>query len=305
MADRRPSSRPNARPITPRFARSALAAGVLLGVLAAVNPSIAADQPVADQPPIRAVTRASQDLRLAFPVAGRVAQTLVEPGDLVTAGQPLIILERDDSAARVELLRTRAESPFEIERATAAWELAKVKEAGVRKALERNAGATFELQEAELETRAAFLTIELLKQRQREAQLELQQAEALHAQRELTAAIDGVIDLVLVSNGDTVEAFDPIARLVDAGLLWVDAYTPTSRTLALRVGDPAWVRYTDDPAAPVAEGVIKHLAQVADASSGARLVRVEINNENNGPAGRHVEVFFGAEPAAANRRAAH
>ena len=233
-----------------------------------------------------------------------MAETLVEPGDEVKTGQPLIRLERADSAARVELLRTRAESTIEIQRAEAALALAKVKEAGVREAVARGAGATFELQEAELETKAASLAIELLKQRQREAQLELKQARALHAQRELTAAIDGVIDIVLVSTGDTVQAFDPIARLVSTDRLWVDASTPTKQTLSLNVGDRAWVRYVDDPEAPVVEGAIKHLAQVADASSGTRLVRVEIPNAGDGPAGRHVEVFFdGAPPSDAEIRA--
>jgi len=249
------------------------------------------------QPSVRAITRASEDLRLAFPVPGRVAETLVEPGDEVTAGQPLIRLERADSAARVELLRSRASSTIEIERADAAWKLAKVKEAGIRQAVDRGAGASFELQEAELRTLAAQLTLELERQHKHEAELELQQAEALHAQRELTAAIDGVVDVVLVSNGDTVQAFDAIARLVSTNKFWVDASTPTRRTLSLAVGDPAWVRYVDDPDAPIARGSIKHLAQVADASSGTRLVRVEIDNPDNGPAGRHVEVFFAAPPA--------
>ena len=60
-----------------------------------------------------------------------------------------------------------------------------------------------------------MLTLELYRQRQREAELELQQAQAAHAQRELTAAIDGVIDAVVVAEGDTVEAFEVIARLVE------------------------------------------------------------------------------------------
>jgi len=106
-----------------------------------------------------------------------------------------------------------------------------------------------------------------------------------------------VIDIVIVATGDTVEAFQPIARLVDSSILWIDASTPTRRTLDLTVGDPAWVRYVDDPDAPAVEGVIKHLAHVADASSGTRLVRIELRNTDGGPAGRHVEVFFGAAPS--------
>ncbi len=270
----------------------ALGAGILL----AITPIAPAQSASKANAPIRAITRASHDLSLAFPVPGRVAEALVEPGETVTAGQPLIRLERADSIARVELLKTRAESTIEIDRATAAWELAKVKEAGIRAAYERNAGASFEVQEAELETQAALLAVELHKQRQREAELELQQAQAVHAQRELTAAIDGVIDVVIIAEGDTVEAFQPIARLVDSSVLWIDASTPTKQTLGLRVGDAAWVRYVDDTDAPVVQGVIKHLAHVADASSGTRLVRVEVKNSGEGPAGRHVEVFFGAAP---------
>jgi len=154
-----------------------IAAGILLiGAPWATHPAGA--QSSASNAPVRSITRASHDLSLAFPVAGRVAEALVEPGDTVTAGQPLVRLERADSAARVELLETRAQSSIEIDRATAAWELAKVKEAGIRAAYERNAGASFEVQEAELETSAALLTVELHKQRQREAELELAQAQA-------------------------------------------------------------------------------------------------------------------------------
>lgn len=247
--------------------------------------------------PIDAITRPRHDLELAFTTAGRVAERLVEPGQRVPAGAPLLKLDDSEQSANLELLRVRAQSDIEVNNAEADLRMAQSEEARIRDAHSRDAAAAFEVERAELETLQASLRFELSKQRQLEAQLTLAQAQRRYEALTLSAPIAGVVEQVLVEPGETVEALRPVLRLVATDPLLVEAPAPTAQTLALTPGDSAWVRWRLPGEPRVVEGRIAHIAAVADPASDTRLVRIEAPNPFGLPAGSQVEVWLSRPPA--------
>ncbi len=241
---------------------------------------------------IDAVTRARYDLKLGFTVGGKIVSIPVKPGDLVEQGQLLAELENEEGKSLVELYQLRASSNLATRSAEAQLELAHVEEKAIRTAYQNDAAKPIEVERARLNTRLAELELSMAKQRGAEMNHQLHQAEARRDQYLLYAPTAGVVDAVPVAEGELVEALKPILQLVVVDPLWVEAAVTTGDTLQLHPGDPAWVLSKLPGARQPIKGVIIHTAQVADAASDTRLIRIEVPNAEGLPAGGQVRVFF-------------
>ena len=279
---------------------------------AAGTGAIASLQPVSSLPasnhaPIEAITKPRHDLELAFTVAGRVAARLVEPGQQVHAGDPLLRLDDAEQRANMELLRLRANSDLEVQNAQADFQMAQTAESRIRDAHSRDAAAKFEVERASMETKQAALRLQLFKQRKLEAALTLKQAERSYEKLTLRAPIDATVEQVIVEPGETVEALRPVLRLVVTQTMLVEAPAPTASTLPLQVGDPAWIRWRLPGKPRIAQGRITHIAAVADPASDTRMVRIDAPNRFNLPAGSQVDVWLDEPPVAveASRKRTH
>lgn len=243
--------------------------------------------------PVEGVTRAAEDLQLGFAVPGLVETVHVEAGERVTAGQLLATLRDDAGQATINLYTMRAESNLTIDAREAEWKLAVVEEERVRSAFEEDAASVFEVERVALQTTLARVRLDLARQAQAEARAQLAQAVAEHEAFLLRAPMDGVVDEIVIAPGETVEPRERVVRLVVIDTLEVDAYVPTSRTLSMARGTPAWVRLRlSDRDRGVIEGRLSYIAAVADARSDTRLVRITIPNPEGLPAGSHVSVMF-------------
>ncbi len=262
------------------------------------------------QAQVAAVTTARHDLKLAMTVPGRVAEISVKVGDRVKAGDPLIRLDDQASKALVDLHALRAESTVSIEAAEAEMKLADVEERRVREAFEKDAAGHFEVERAALQTNLARLRLLQAREAHQQAQAQLAQAKIDHAHFTLRAPMAGVIEDIAVSPGETVEQLKPVLRLVVTDPLQIDAHVPTSLTTGLTTSSRVFVVSRDDaptpqsPGAPAAAAAprqarIVHIAQVADARSNTRMVRLELPNPGNLPAGSHMLVYFGEPPPGA------
>ena len=253
---------------------------------------------------IEAITTARHDLELGFTIGGKVVDLPVKPGDKVEKGQLLVRLENREGEVLIALYDLRAQSEVAVKSAEAQLQLARVEEEAIRKAFENDAAKPIEVKRAEIQSTLAELELKMAHQRQTETYHQLDQARARDEQYTMLAPTDGVIDMVVVEQGEVVEALKPILRLVVTDPLRVDAAVPTDQTMNLKVGQPAWVKSLllgyDRPV----EGTIIHLAEVADAASDTRLVRVEVPNTHNLPAGVHVEVGFDSAEALGGQAAA-
>ena len=239
----------------------------------------------------QAFTRPRYDLALAFTVPGMVTSLPVEPGDRVKKGQMLIKLEDKEGEAQVEILELQNASNVSVEAAQAElamadWELEKIE--GMD-----NASSPTELKRAGIQKRIRKLQVEQAQLDKSLIEHQLKRAQATHDRYTLLAPLDGVVERVAVEEGETVEQFKPVLMLVVTDPLWIDVGVPVRETLNLKAGAPAWVRLQlpDHYDKPV-EGKIIHMDQVADAGSQRRLVRVEMANPQQFPAGIEVTVSF-------------
>ena len=252
---------------------------------------------------VDAVANARHDLQLAFTVAGKIVSVPVKPGDRVTAGQVLIIMEDDEGQALVELYELRSASDLELRSAQEQLELAKIEAKAIKEAFEKDAASKIELDRAEVRARLAEIEVSVVRQRHQETKLQLVQARARHDQFTMLAPVDGIVDQIAVSEGETVDDYKPVVRLVVTDPLWVDAAVPTEETLRVTLDDPAWVTFNLPGFDQPFQGKVIHIASVADAASDTRLVRVQVPNSHNLPAGCQVKVSFQSPSAQASRAA--
>lgn len=241
---------------------------------------------------IEAVTTARYDLKLGFTVGGKVVSVPIKPGDYVEAGQVLMTLDDEEGEALVELYELRAASDLEKRAAQARLEMALVEEKAITQAYEHQAASSIEVERAVLGVKLAALELNMAQQRGREIRPQLRQARSRHKQYTLTAPTAGFVDTIVVAEGETVEELKPVMRLVVTDPLWIDAAVPTDQTLSIKTGDPAWVRLNLPGYDQPIQGKVIHMAQVADAASDTRLVRIEMSNHHGLPAGSPAMVDF-------------
>ncbi len=241
---------------------------------------------------IEAFTKARYALEIGFTIPGKVKKVNVKPGDKVKAGDLLVQLENDEAEALVTLWTMRSESDVAVRVAKAALEMAKW-ERGKVEQLDRNeAGSKLELERARIQVRIETERLAQAEEQRLEAVQELARYQAQHKRYALRAPIDAVVEAIDIQVGEVVEQLEPVIALVVADPLRIDAPVPTSETLGLKAGDPAWVRMNLPGHEHPIKGEIKHMRLVADAASDTRLVRIEIPNPSGLPAGVKVFVSF-------------
>lgn len=242
----------------------------------------------------RAVMRPRRDATLAFGFAADIEAVLVQGGQAVKKGEALVKAWDGDVLAAVELQRTLAQSTVEIDAAEAELAQAQIELESVKAAFEGAAATSIEWQRRENAVHRAEAARDLAQRRQVERSQELAQREAQASRYTLKAAFDGVVDLLSVSEGQSVDRAQGVVRVVDIERLHIDVAVRAAETLrlALKPNDLAWVMFEADTSAKVRSARVLQVSPVADASSGRRLVRVELDNEEGWPAGMLCRVRF-------------
>jgi HlyD family secretion protein len=206
-------------------------------------------------------TLESRDIRVGSLVGGRVAKVLVDEGDRVVPGQPLVELERDLPGLQVEEQRARvaqAEARLqlaqvgprteEVERARLDWKQAEndrvrfeqLAKEGVADRQRAEASATLartrlqSLRELERGNRAediAQAQAALEGEKQHLAWLERQLEETI-----VKAPVAGRIEALDLRPGDLVAADQAAATLLEDDQLWVRLYVPETKLGRVSVG---------------------------------------------------------------------
>jgi multidrug efflux system membrane fusion protein len=242
-----------------------------------------------------AVTQPRYDLKMGFTVPGQVSVMKVKQGDHIKKDETLAELEDSEGEALVKLYEIRANSDLEALSAKAKLDLAVVERDRLADLVQQHAASKFELERAKASAEVAKLEADMALRQRAETDEQLKQAASRHARYILKAPIDGFVDQLSVAVGENVEANKPVIRLVATETLWIDTAVPTGQTLKLKLGDAAWVKSKLAGYEKPVVGKIIFLASVADAASDTRPVRVEIANSQTLPAGGHVVVYF-ADP---------
>lgn len=238
---------------------------LVLGLLLGASALAAAQAPASRaKATVDCLIEPSVTVKLGSPVDGIIAEIVVDRGDAVRRGQPLVRLNSQVEAAAVDSARGKAE--FAHRKAERNDELFKKQ---LISAQERD----------QLETEAKL------------AELELREREAALRMKTIASPIDGVVVDRLMAPGDQVSrSGGEILRLMRLDPLYVEVVAPAELFGRVRTGSHVKVL-------PEGLGGKSYLARVSvvdriiDAASGTFRVRLELRNPGHSiPAGLRCRV---------------
>ena len=247
-----------------------------------------------------AVAQPRRDVVLAFSRPGIVAIMPVRRGVAVRAGQLLARLNTSHQTLRMRIARLAAKSTLKVQAAEAQLRHDQVDLRQTQWAFTEKAATAFELQRAKLKVTIARLSLALAKLKHQNDQLEYSLAQLAIRRREILAPFAGIVEIRYTHAGQSVNAFQKVLRLVQVTAFKIDVPVPLSVAMKLRIGGPALAKFATGG---TATGKIVDIAHVADSASGTLLVRVQVGNPRDLPAGQQVSVrFSAAKPTGASSR---
>ncbi len=240
---------------------------------------------------IRAITNPSADIVLSFVHPGRISNVNFKEGDLVKTGQ--ILVQQDDSVEQIQLAQLEAESlnTTRIEASQASLAQKEIDLKKLERAAARNAATELEVEHARLELKMAELSFELSKFEHEQAVRKYDEVKKGIERMSLKSPIDGTIEEIHVEIGESINALDDVARVVQIDPLWIDVPVNLAKASTLKNAGIAKVTFPNPDNISI-EGKIIYIAAVADAASGTLRVRVEVPNKSRRPAGEHVYIIF-------------
>jgi RND family efflux transporter MFP subunit len=264
----------------------------VLAVLAACGlPAVAAR-------PLPGISRPSGDVVLSFVRPGKIALEQVKEGDAVKAGQ--LLVKQDDQAELVTLaqLKTQAEDEIRVKAAAAQLEQKKVELKKLEEAGKVNAATALELERARVDVTIADLSLDLAKFEKTQAKLKYEEMLAQVGRMKIESPIDGRVEKISKDVGEGSDALVEVIRVVSVDPLWVELPVDLATADGLGCGQGAEVEFPlpggESSSRKVVTGKVTFIAAVADPASSTRLVRVEVPNRLNRPAGEPVLVTFAA-----------
>ncbi len=231
-----------------------------------------------------AEVRARVESRLGFQVGGKLVQRPVEPGQRVTAGQLLALLDAQDLQLAAQAAQAQV-SAAQSQRDLAA---ADFKRFEVLRAQNFISGAELERRETNLKAAEAALN-------QAKAQAQAQDNQAGYAR--LTASHSGVITAVEAEVGQVVAAGQPVLRLAHDGPRDAVFAVSESAILGIRLGQimQAMVLSTGQ----VVQGTVREMAASADPVTRTYAVKLALEPGAALPLGVSLNVRAPAKAASA------
>ncbi len=265
-------------------------------LLVALLTGATAQHAAAGPDPVPCLIEPEALVQLSTATAGIVAEVHAERGDSVRAGAVLARLDSQLEEIALALARARAGNTTRVRSLEARVAFLEGQAARAAELATRSAVAGTAVLEAEMEA-------EMARQDLAEAQLtfdlsalEVAQAEAALAQKEVRAPFDGIVTERLLSVGEYRDGQAHILTLARLDMLRVEAFAPLSAYPQVALGQAVTVR----PEAPVGgdyAGTITVIDRVFDAASGTFGLRVALPNPDLAlPAGLRCDLVFDTAP---------
>jgi RND family efflux transporter MFP subunit len=233
-----------------------------------------------------------QIVQIGSPVAGVIDRILVDRGDLVKQGQPLVQMQAGVERAALAVARERALQQGEMTVAAGSADLAQRELQRARELHEQNFVSQTYLDKQRAEAAVAGGRTDQASERKKLAQREVDLAAAQLAQRNIAAPIGGVVVERFMSPGEFVDQ-KPILRLAAIDPLRVDVLVPAAAFGQVEAGMkgsvmPELLQKREHIA------VVKTVDRVIDAATNTFRVRLELPNPGGAlPAGLRCKVDLG------------
>jgi multidrug efflux system membrane fusion protein len=243
--------------------------------------------------PLQGITTPNADITLSFVQPGRVSAVLVKPGSTVKKGQSLVLLFNEPERIQSEQLKMLSKDQTKIFAAKAELAQKQADMANLKQAQAKGAASQWEIDHSILNVRIAELAVKSALVEQDQYRRRYKHSRSQLECMRLEAPIAGRVEEVSVEVGESVGPLGPVIRVVQNDPLWVDVPVPMTQSLDLSIGQQVRVAFPGDVAVNGSpEGSIIDISTVADAASETLLIRIEVPNPNQRPAGERVTIAF-------------
>jgi RND family efflux transporter MFP subunit len=233
----------------------------------------------------------SHTAKPSFMEVGIVKEWLVKPDYVVKKGQVLGREDADVEEMRLNSLRIAANSMAAVEGAEADRDAKKVEYENKQKGFEQQAASATEVEEAKLDYEQAKANVEFRRVEHMKAIADADTQALVIEKMKLLSPVDGTVKQINIQEGEIVDPNKPdgALTLVTNNPLWVEVKVPSPQALKLKQGDTISVSYQNESDKWMNATVI-FLDPEVDAASDKQTIRLELNNDQNRPAGLWVNV---------------
>ena len=201
---------------------------------------------------------------------------LVDTGDHIKKGQPLVKLEASVEKARVNLARMQASSNSEIDNRRVQLQYAKRNSKRIKNLYARKSVSLYEKDKAETEVALAEIQLDKAAEKKKIAQLNLELAKTELARRTIRSPIDGIVVDRYSMVGESV-ADRTIMKLAQIDPLQVELIAPTEYFGLIKKGMEVDI-YPERPANKTFKATVTIVDQLIDPASGSFTVRMALPN---------------------------
>lgn len=231
-----------------------------------------------DEPWRRGFTEPIRTLHLAVAEAGRVDSVDVRRGQRVTAGQPLMQLDRRVLEASLAIAQSEAEDDSSVEALRVRMLQKSLRLESLREIYDQGAGSAEEFRQAESESEVARFEWLAATERQRRAEMQVTKLRGQWERQGVTAPMDGVITEVRCEVGEYVSTAEPhVLTLVRLEQLKTTFFVPTDFASRWREGQTVSLQIGSDHP-ETRSATIEHVSPVTLADSGRVRIDVVLDN---------------------------
>ena len=229
--------------------------------------------------PLGCLIQPFQEADVGAQVVGVIDQVMVERGDFVKKGQPLVQLNSDVERAAVASAKVRAESYAELQAAASNHDFAQKKRIRTQDLYQKNFVSQQVKDQAITEAEVAEMRLRQARESQRQAKHELALANAQMNQRIIRSPLSGVVVEKYLSEGERVEE-KAVVKVATIDPLRVEVIVPSTYFSKIKTGMVATVKpdMAETEARPATVIVVD---RVIDAASNSFRVRLELPNPDN------------------------
>jgi membrane fusion protein, heavy metal efflux system len=236
----------------------------------------------------------SQFSEVAAQSSGTISQILVDRGSFVRKGQPLAILSSELERANLEAVKQRASSEAEIDAASAARDLAKLKLRKTHELMALGHGTQYELDQAKVEYEITDHRLQHTRDVVAASRKDLSLAQSQLELRTIRSPIDGVVAERMLNVGERVDG-RALFKIVNISRLKAELVLPAAQFGTMREGMAIRVQ-PEVNNSPAVLGQVSQVDRFLDAGSGTFRARLLMNNfDQKIPAGAKCKIEIAQE----------
>lgn len=220
-----------------------------------------------------------RDVLMGPPVAGRLESIIAGEGETVKEGETILKLESRIEALEVQRRKLVLDDTSELEASKHRRDLLMEDVESTRKLFESTASISRdELARKEVEAILSEVEVGRLEKAERREEAELAIAKERLEQYRIVAPFDGIVAEMSVDEGESVQAGQPVLRLVDVSSAYLVLNLPAEIVGSMEVGKKVFINFKHESDLNKS-GEIAFISPVIDPASGLRKVKIFFKNE--------------------------